>query len=386
MVADNRGGSSMPPRRSSNRRLATIAGIEIQFHASWVIILVLIGLTLGEYFRTFNPGWSSFTVGAAATVTTILFFVSVVLHELGHSLVARAYGLPVHVITLFVFGGVSELSREPDDARSEFRIAIAGPLVSIVLGGVFLGLGQLGSSHVPVFAVLNWLGWINLVLALFNLVPGFPLDGGRVLRAILWSSNKDFIKSTRWATQVGKGCAMIFILIGVWEFFQGEGLSGLWLAFIGWFLLTAAEQSWRQTEVRTALGNYTVRDLETPFFSRVTPDISLEEFINELSASHRYRASLVMDLDDHLLGIITAADLNQIPRAQWATTTVGAVMVPRAAMATVLPTEELSSALRKMAEHNVGQLPILADGGVRGVIRRDRIIELLQSQINPGGA
>jgi Zn-dependent protease/CBS domain-containing protein len=325
-------------------------------------------------------------VWTAAGITTVLFFVSVVLHELAHSLVARAHGLPVHVITLFVFGGVSELTKEPEEASTEFKIAIAGPVASLVIGGVCWGLGRLGSSHEPVFAVLNWLGLINLVLALFNLVPGFPLDGGRVLRAIIWGSNKDFVKSTRWATQIGKACAFIFILFGVWEFFQGSGLGGLWLAFIGWFLLTAAEQSWRQVEVRTALGHYTVRDLETPFFSRVAPEVSLEEFINELSASHRFRASLVMDQDDHLLGIITAADLNAVPRDEWATTTVKAVMVPRERMATVLPTEDLSSALRKMAEHNVGQLPVLADGGVRGVIRRDRIIELLQSQLNPGGA
>lgn len=369
-------------RGKANRRLATIAGIEIQFHSSWVIILALIGLTLGEYFRAVNPGWPRGEVALAAIATTILFFVSVVLHELAHSLVARAHGLPVHVITLFVFGGVSELTREPDDAATEFRIAIAGPLTSLALGGICWGLGQLGSTHQPVFAVLAWLGWINLLLAVFNLIPGFPLDGGRVLRAIIWSANKDFVKSTRWATRVGKICALGFILIGVLEFFGGAALSGLWLAFIGWFLLSAAEQSWRQTEAQAALGHYTVRDLETPFFARVPPDVTLEAFINELASNHNFRASLVMDADDQLLGIITAADLNKVPRPQWATTLVRDLMVPFGQMATVNPTEGLSSALRKMAEHNVGQLPILANGSVRGVIRRDRIIELLQSQLN----
>lgn len=372
------------PRRPGNRRLATIAGIEIQFHISWIIILLLIGLTLGGYFRAVDPGWSRWVVVIAAALTTILFFVSVVLHELAHSLVAKAYGLPVHVITLFVFGGVSELTREPDNAKSEFRIAIAGPATSVVIGAVCWALGRLGSSHQPVFAVLTWLGWINLVLALFNLIPGFPLDGGRVLRAILWSANKNLLRSTRWATQVGKVCALVFILVGVWEFFTGAVLSGMWLAFIGWFLLSAAEQSWRQTEAQAALGSYTVRDLETPFFARVPPDVTLEEFINELASLHNFRASLVMDGDDHLLGIITAADLNRLPRAAWATTKVRELMVPRGDMAVTEPNEGLESALRKMAEHNVGQLPILSDGGVRGIIRRDRIIELLQSRLNPG--
>lgn len=370
-----------PPRRPTGRRLARIAGIDIQFHPSWIIILVLIGISLASYFAAFDPQWSRALVIATAAATTILFFVSVILHELAHSLVARALGLPVHGITLFVFGGVSELTREPDDAASEFKIAIAGPATSLILGGILYGLGRLGNPHQPLFALLYWLGYINLLLALFNLIPGFPLDGGRVLRAIFWGANRDFLKSTRWATQIGKLCALAFILFGVFEFFAGYGLGGIWLAFIGWFLLTAAEQSWRQVEVQAALAHYTVRDLETPFFSRVGPEVNLEAFISEMAEHHQFRASLVMDEDDHLLGIISAADLSRIPRAQWGATLVRDVMVPRAAMATVIPTEGLTSALQKMVENNVGQLPIVANGGVRGVIRRDRIIELLHSAL-----
>ncbi|MGH9477077.1 MAG: site-2 protease family protein [Terriglobales bacterium] len=379
----------MPPpssRRTSGHRLVRLFGIDVQFHLSWIIILVLIAVTLASFFGQLNPHWSRAAILLAAAVTTILFFVSVVLHELAHSLVARAHGLPVRVITLFVFGGISELSREPDDARSEFRIAVAGPAMSLILGGVFYAWGRTGNPHVPLYAVLEWLGYINLLLALFNLIPGFPLDGGRVLRAILWSANHDFVKSTRWATQAGKLCAMVFILWGVLQFFGGRSLDGLWLAFIGWFLLSAAEQSWRQTEVMTALGHYTVRDLETPFFSRVPPDADLELFISELANQHQFRASLVMDQDDRLLGIITAADLSRVARAQWGATRVRDVMVPRADMATVLPTEGLASALQKMAEHNVGQLPVLADGGVRGVIRRDRIIQLLHTTLAGGNS
>jgi Zn-dependent protease/CBS domain-containing protein len=371
----------MSPRNRSSRRLARIAGIDIVFDASWLIILVLIGITLAEYFGQLNPAWSRAVVLAAAAITTVAFFASVVLHELAHSLVARAHGLPVHTITLFVFGGVSELSREPDDAGSEFRIAIAGPLASLVIGGVCVGLGRLGSSHQPLFAVLDWLGYINLLLAIFNLIPGFPLDGGRVLRAILWSANKNFVKSTRWATNVGKACALGFILIGVLEFFNGAALSGLWLAFVGWFLLSAAEQSWRQTEIQSALGHYTVGDLETPFFARVAPELNLEAFIGELAAQNNFRASLVMDQEDRLVGIITPADLSRVPRERWGTTLVRDAMVPRERMATVAPGEGLSAALRKMVESNVGQLPVVSNGSVRGVIRRDRIIELLHGQL-----
>ncbi len=366
--------------------MARVWDIDIRFHASWLIILVLIALTLGSYFHAANPHWSEWTVVWAAAATTVLFFVSVVAHELAHSLVARRHGLPVHTITLFVFGGVSELTREPDDAASEFRIAIAGPLASLVIGAIFVGLAQLGSVHEPAVAVAGWLGWINLALAIFNLVPGFPLDGGRVLRAILWSASRNFLQATRWATRVGEGCALALILAGVVEFFRGAALDGIWLAFIGWFLLGAAEQSWRQAEAQVALGHFTVRDLETPFYARVAPEASLEAFIAELAAANSYRASLVMDGEDRLLGIISPADLSRVPRAQWPTTPVREAMVPRPQMATVLPAEGLESALRKMAEHNVGQLPVLGDGNVpggsvRGVIRRDRIIALLHSQL-----
>ncbi len=371
------------PARTTSRRLARIAGIDVVFDVSWLIILVLIGVTLAEYFRQLNPGWTQGVVVFAAIVTTALFFASVVAHELAHSLVARAHGLPVHTITLFVFGGVSELTREPDDAGTEFRIAIAGPFASIVIGAVCVGLGRLGSTHQPLFAVLAWLGYINLLLAVFNLIPGFPLDGGRVLRAIIWSANKDFVKSTRWATNVGKACAMGFILIGVLEFFAGAPLSGLWLAFIGWFLLSAAQQSWRQTEIQSALGRFTVGDLETPFFARVAPDVNLEAFISDLAVHNNFRASLVMDADDALLGIVTPADLSRVPREHWGTTLVRDVMVPRGKMATVDPSEGLPSALRKMVESNVGQLPVLSNGSVRGVIRRDRIIELLHGELQP---
>src|SRR6185437_10508832 len=352
----------------AQRRLARIAGIDIQFHLSWISILALIGLTLGEYFQAANPHWAAAVAWGAAAATTVLFFAAVVLHELAHSLVARAKGLPVQAITLFVFGGVSELTREPEDAKSEFQIAIAGPLMSLALGAACLGLSRLGSPHAPVIAVLLWLGWINLALALFNLIPGFPLDGGRVLRAILWNASHDFTRATRQATQVGKICAAGFILYGLFAFF-------------GWFLLTAAEQSWRRTEAQAALGNYTVRDLETPFYSRVPPEWNLESFITEVASLHNYRASLVMDGEDQLLGIITPGDLAQVPRSRWGTTLVREIMRPRSEMATVQPAEGLASALRKMAEQDVAQLPILSDGGVRGVIRRDRILALLHAQL-----
>jgi len=367
---------------SRNRRLVKVFGIEIRFHISWLIILILIALSLSEYFRGTNPGWSMPLVWGMALLTTVLFFVSVILHELAHSLTALHRGLPVHTITLFVLGGVSELPREPEQASTEFWVSIAGPATSVVLGAIFLALSRLGDPHQPLVALAWWLGSINLLLAVFNLLPGFPLDGGRILRAIIWLSNHDFVKATLWATRVGKGVAVLLIAGGILEFFSGRGLGGLWLAFIGWFLLSAAEQSWRQTEMRDALANYVVSDLSTPFYSRVPPTMTLDEYFNQTAERAHYGSSLVMDEDDHLLGMIAPVDLRHVPRTQWGQTRVAEVMVPRERLRTVQSTEGLPRALEEMALQNVSQLPVVDTVAVRGVIQRDRILHLLQSHLS----
>ncbi len=367
---------------SSHRRILKVFGIEIRFHVSWLIILLLIAFSLSDYFHAVNRGWSMPLVWSIALLTTILFFVSVILHELAHSLTARRLGLPVHTITLFVFGGVSELTREPEQASTEFWISIAGPATSVVLGAIFLLLSRLGSRTQPLFALAWWLGSINIILAFFNLLPGFPLDGGRVLRAILWLSNHDFVKATHWATRVGKAVAVLMIVGGILEFFSGRGLGGLWIAFIGWFLLSAAEQSWRQTEIREALANYVVGDLSSPFYSRVFPSMTLQEFFERIAESAHFGSSLVMDEEDHLLGIIAPADLRQIPRGQWATTRVEAIMTPRDRLHTAQPSDRLPQALEEMTLQNLNQIPVLEHSTVVGVLQRDRILNLLHTHLS----
>lgn len=367
---------------SSNRRILKVFGIEIRFHVSWLIILILIAFSLSDYFHAANPGWSMPLVWGIALLTTVLFFVSVILHELAHSLTARRLGLPVHAITLFVFGGVSELSHEPEQASTEFWVSIAGPATSVVLGAICLSLSLLGNRHQPLFALAWWLGSINLLLAFFNLLPGFPLDGGRILRAILWLASHDFVKATHWAVRVGKGVAIVMITAGVLEFFSGRDLGGLWIAFIGWFLLSAAEQSWRQTEVREALANYVVGDLSTPFYSRVPPTMPLEEYFDRATETAHYGASLVMDDEDHLLGVISPVDLRPIPRAQWPTTHVDAAMTPGDRMHTTQLTDRLPQALEEMAMQNLSQMPVLDHATVVGVLQRDRILQLLQSHLS----
>lgn len=372
----------MPAAR--NHRLVRIHGIDVEYDWSWFIILGLIALTVGEYLQATDATWGQMTVWAVAVITAALFFACVVIHELAHSFMARAHGLPVHTIRLFIFGGVSELTKEPEQASAEFLIAIVGPVASVIIGGICLWLAKQGTAHDPATAVLYWLGWINLILAGFNMIPGFPLDGGRVLRSIIWGVNHDFVRSTRWATQIGKVVAVLFILYGLFQLFleRGAAVSGLWMAFIGWFLLRAADGSWRQTEAKAALDRYAVGDLSSPFYTSVPPEVSIEDYFSQVSETHSFRPSMVVDADDRLLGVITPADLRDSDRMRWGQLRVKDLMVPRPRLVTVSWHEGLMDALQKMAMNNVSQLPVLGDGDqLRGIIRRDRILQILQNNL-----
>jgi Zn-dependent protease len=243
-------------------RIARIGGISINIHISWILIFILVTWTLAAgYFPQNYPHWSRPLSWSVGVITSILFFVSVLLHELAHSFVARARGLPVHDITLFIFGGVSQLEEEPQTAATEFIMALVGPLTSIVLGGAFgaLSVAASGVSE-PLAALGMYLGGINVVLGLFNLIPGFPLDGGRVLRSVLWQATGSLQRATRWASLVGQAVAYLFILAGIWRIFTGDWVGGLWIAFIGWFLDNAASSSYRQLTVRNLLVGHKVRE------------------------------------------------------------------------------------------------------------------------------
>jgi len=238
----------------SNVKLGKVSGIEIGLNYSWFIIAALIVFSLAAHFRQMNKGWSAFEIWITALITAFLFFVSLLLHELAHSLVAQKRGLKVSSITLFALGGVSQIQEDATDAKTEFWVAIAGPLASLAIGfgclGLALGLGWQRSTEpqTTLTGILVWLGYINIALAAFNMIPGFPLDGGRVLRAIVWAATKDKDRSTRFAARVGQVVAFLFILDGIWRYFSGAGFAGLWIAFIGWFLLDAAKASYAQAQ------------------------------------------------------------------------------------------------------------------------------------------
>jgi len=360
----------------AQRRLARIAGIDIQFHVSWIIILALIGLTLGEYFQAANPHWAAAVAWGAAAATTVLFFAAVVLHELAHSLVARAKGLPVQAITLFVFGGVSELTREPEDAKSEFQIAIAGPLMSLALGAACLGLSRLGSPHAPVIAVLLWLGWINLALALFNLIPGFPLDGGRVLRALVWRTTGNYHRATVVAGMAGRFFGFLLIFVGIWQALTGDIGGGIWIAVIGWFLESAAASQMQQETIKTMLGGHTVASAMQRNFPHITMDISVQELVERYMMQGNAQAAVV-EAPGTEPGVVTLAAIREIPHEMWPLTMASQAMTPLRNTETTRPDAILWSALEKMGHGGVNLLPVVQEGRVVGILSREDILHYL---------
>jgi Zn-dependent protease len=386
----------------SGFRLGKIFGINIYIDWSWVFIFLLVTWNLAAgVFPELHPNWGLALNLGTALVAALLFFASVLAHELSHSVVARARGIPVRNITLFLFGGVSNISREPPSPSTEFLMAIVGPLTSIVLGVIFILLGGLSISNFgsvfgaptlalqrldPVSTLLLYLGPINIVLGLFNLVPGFPLDGGRVLRSILWALTNNLRTATKWASRVGQWVAWLMIAGGIAMFFGvdlpffGTGVvSGLWLAFIGWFLNNAAIQSYQQVVIHDLLDGVTVAKLMRPNAPTIPPNLPLSSLVHDHIMGSDERAFAVVD-NDRLVGIISLDDVRKVPREAWDSTPVSQVMTPAEKLAVANPREEASDALNDLTQRDVRQLPVVDNGRLVGMLRGGDIMKWLQLQ------
>jgi Zn-dependent protease/predicted transcriptional regulator len=368
----------------SHIKLGRIGGIEIGLHYSWFIIAILIALSLAAHFHQVQPGWSETVVWAASIITSALFFVTLLLHELAHSLVAKSRGLRVRAITLFALGGVSQIETEASDAKTEFWIAIVGPLTSFAIGLVLLGLAWLmgwraGQAEAigPVGAVLLWLGYINIALGAFNMIPGFPLDGGRVLRAIVWWVVKKADRATRIAAQVGQVVAFLFILYGLYRFFVGANFGGLWLAFIGWFLLDAARSSYMQVGLMAGLRGQRVGDIMESDCTRVEGYLSLRDFVEKYVLHSATRCFVVMQ-NDHVAGIVTASDARRVSRENWDQTSVQSIMRPLSTLRTVSPDMPAMKALELMGRENLNQLAVVVDGQLKGIFSRSQVLRFMQ--------
>ncbi len=370
---------------SSHIKLGRIFGIEIGIHYSWFIIAWLITTSLAARFRSVNKDWSSNVVWGAAVITAILFFLSLLAHELSHSLVARGHKLPVKRITLFALGGVSLIEKEAADAKTEFLIAIVGPLTSLVLGGVLVLLataagGKLDvAPRTPGLAILLWLGVTNLLLGLFNPLPGFPLDGGRVLRALAWWITGSMERATRFAARTGQFIALLFIGFGIYQFFRGADLGGLWIAFIGWFLLQAAGASYQEVELKSALAGMHAGDLMSRDCAAAPGPTSVQDFVDEFLLRTGRRCFFVT-VQDRIAGMITPHEVRALDRSLWPITPVQQIMIPLEKLHAVAPETEVMEALEVMAREDLNQLPVVSDHRVEGMLSRGNILEALRSR------
>ena len=366
-------------------KLGRIFGVEIGLHYSWFIIALLITFSLAGHFQTNNPGWSDGMRWGVAIVTALLFFASIVIHELSHAMVAKYRGLPVRSITLFALGGVAQIEKEAADAKTEFWMGIIGPITSFLIGVVCLAITVALGWTPPEFpqrplpAMLMWLGYINVGLAIFNMIPGFPLDGGRVLRGLIWWITGNAKRATTIAARVGQGIAFLMILYGVMQFFQGAGFNGIWIAFIGWFLLSASRESYAQMVVSEGLRGLRVGDVMSREFPVVDAFSNLQTFADEY-LTRTGRRFWVVTLNGKPEGIITPNEISGVQRNRWPYTTVADVMRPLDATRTVNPDTPVTEALEVMAGQDLNQLPVMNEKGLAGLISRAHILQLIQTR------
>jgi Zn-dependent protease/CBS domain-containing protein len=365
-----------------NRRgisLGRIMGIPIQLDYSWFLIFILITWTLAVgYFPAEFRGWPTYEYWAVGLVTSVLFFGSVLLHELGHSVIAMHYGIPVSGINLFIFGGVSQIEKEPPSAGVEFLMAIVGPLVSFALAGVFFGLQLAFTSVAPLLALVKYLALINGLLGIFNLIPGFPLDGGRVFRSIVWGITGSAHRATSIAGTLGRAIGFLFILFGVYQVIAGNFINGIWIGVIGWFLENAAASEVQQQEIHDLLAGHTVSQAMSFNWTAIPPTMTLQQLVDNHILGNGQR-SFVVEEDDHIDGMLTLHDIKERPRDDWPMTMVTQVMIPVGQLKRTEPNADLWDAIEEMNHDGVNQLPVMTDGQILGMLRREDIISYLRN-------
>jgi Zn-dependent protease/predicted transcriptional regulator len=370
-------------------RIGRILGIPIYIHPSWIIIFVLITLSLAGQFTQMHPQWTPEQHWTLGILTSLLFFASVLFHELSHSVVAKLYKIRVASITLFVFGGVSRIGKDAPTPAQEFNIAFAGPLSSGLLAVMFYAIERVLPQDQMVGALADWLWKTNAMLAVFNLLPGFPLDGGRVFRSLVWAVTKDFGRATRIAGATGKLVAYGMIVFGIWMALgKSQWMTGVWFVFIGWFLLNAAQESVTQLAVRETLSGLHAADVMSHEVPTIARDISLEEYGREVARTGR-RCHLVVS-DDRLVGMMNMHQLNSVPREEWAHTSVQAAMIPRDKILWAKPEEPLLGLLERLLAADVNQMPVVTgsenDGAhIVGMVTRDSILRVMQARAEVGG-
>ena len=360
-------------------RIATIRGIPLFINASWLIVFVLFLWSFAaSYYPGRYPGWTGQAYLAAALTTVLLFFASVVVHELGHALTAARFGIGTRRITLLPIGGVAEIEREAQTPAQEGAIAIAGPITSLLLGALFLGLYAIVHPFsVPLGGITAYLGWVNLALAAFNLIPGYPMDGGRVLRAVVWGATQSYSRGTRFAAGVGSVVAYGFIGLGVTWLFNGQIANGIMLAFIGWFILMSAQSNLQQLTLQQELTGVTVEHVMTRDFATVRAGATLVQVVDETFLASNTRVGAV-EQGGWFVGIVTLNDVVRVPHDRWQETRVEAAMIPMARLVSVAPTDQVLAALERIQGGDFDQLPVVVDGHIFGLLTRNDLLRFVQ--------
>lgn len=366
--------------------LGRIMGIPLELDPSWFLALALVTWTLAtSYYPGEFASWPAVEYWILGTVTAAMMFTCVVLHELGHSAVALRYKIPVRRITLFIFGGVAEIGGEPPSAAAEFRIAITGPAVSFALAVLFALLRVVVAPSEPMFALTEYLAYINASLALFNLIPGFPLDGGRVLRAIIWGANHNLRRATVIAANVGRGIAFMFVMFGAWQVLDGKFADGLWIAFVGWFLDSAASAQIQQQASQDFLQGHKVWQAMDRDYAEIPAEASLQDLLDVRILASGQR-TFVVKRDGHVAGLLTLSQFKEIPRDRWANVTVAEAMTPIARVKQVAPADDLRHAVAEMDRDGVNQLPVIENGQIRGMLSRGDVLGYLRTMHEIGAA
>lgn len=365
-------------------KIGRIWGIPIGVHSSWFILFALLVFSLSTgYFPVEFPDLSFTMDIVLGLVTSLLFFGSVLAHELGHSIFALRNDIPVKSITLFIFGGVAQIENEPKSPGAEFRIAIAGPLTSLTLAALFGGLWALDQNFDLLAAPSRYLMRINFFLAVFNMIPGFPLDGGRVLRAIVWRVTGNLRRANRIAVLSGQIVAYGFIAYGVYWIFTGRMLDGFWLIFIGWFLQNAARTTHSQTQIQDSLQGVKVSQVMTRDCDQIPNLLSINQLVEESVLTSGKRCFFVTS-EGQLQGMLTLRDIAKIPEQKWRFTTTEQAMVPLSRLEWVGPDDELLKALRLMDSKNVAQVPVLFEGELVGMLSREQIVSYIRARAEIG--
>jgi Zn-dependent protease/predicted transcriptional regulator len=357
-----------------------VAGVTIGFDYSWFIIFGVVLLALaGGYFPQYYPGYQTQVYWIAGFIATLLFFASVVMHELAHSLMAIRAGIQIKEITLFIFGGVSRITEEPKDPGTEVKIALVGPLTSFALAGVFWVIMSLFQYFqlILLTGIFYYLAWINLALGVFNLFPGFPLDGGRIFRAIFWWKTGSLIRATRVAADMGKGFALALMILGGVEIFVGELVGGIWFIFIGMFLRGMSQKGYEEVVVRKTLENIPVQEMMTREVITVPADLSLEELFQQYFLHYPYRGFPVKD-NGRVVGLITLAKVKGVPAIEFPVLTVKQFMIPRTKDIMITPGITLGEALSKMTLKNLDRLLVMQQDELAGIITQSTLMRFVE--------